>query len=108
VGLSLLSKISKYVFTMWAVGIVGFAMGFSIWEHLKETGVITGTFKHWLVILSFITTIVIGCIAGYGLYVDFLARNPESIKILLVTIILFIGGMDGYMLGLCIVAFRAR
>jgi hypothetical protein len=108
VGLLLLSMISKYVFMMWVAGIVGFTMGFSIWEHLKETGVITGTFKHRLVILSFIATIIIGCTVGYGFYVDFWARNPESIQILLMSMVLFIGSMAGYMLGLCVVAFRAR
>ena len=108
VGLLLLSRISIYVFGMWVVGVVGFAMGFLVWEHLRETGSLTGTFKRWVVVLSLLTTVAIGCIAGYGVYVDSSAGNPESIQIFLVTFMLLIWGLAWYMLALCVVAFRAK
>lgn len=108
VVLLLLSKISIYVFGMWVVGVVGFAMGFFFWEHLKEADVITGYFKRWLVILSLLTTVAIGFIAGFGFYVDFSAGDPESIRIFLVTFMLLIWGVAWYMLALCVVAFRAK
>jgi hypothetical protein len=93
---------------MWVVGVVAFAMGFLVWEHLKETGILTGTFKRQLVILSLLTTVAIGYIAGYGIYVGSLATNPESIQILLVSFMLFIECIAWYMLALCIVVFRAK
>ena len=45
VGLLLLSRVNIYVFGMWIVGVVGFGMGFFFWEHLKETDILTSTFK---------------------------------------------------------------
>jgi hypothetical protein len=108
VALLLFSKIGIQVFEMWVAGVVGFAMGFFFWEHLKETGILTGPFKRQLAILCLLTTVVIGCIAGYGVYVDFSAGNPESIRTLLVSIMLFIECMAWYMLALCVVVFRAK
>ena len=108
VALLLFSRIDIQVFKMWVAGVVGFATGFFFWEHLKETGILTGTFKRWLVILSLLTTVFIGCIAGYGVYVDFSAGNPESIRFLLVSVMLFIECMAWYMLALCVVVFRVR
>jgi len=96
------------VFEMWVAGVLGFAMGFFFWEHLKETGILTGTFKRRLVFLSLLTTVVIGNIAGYGIYVDFSAGNLESIHNLLVSIMLFSACMAGYMIALWVVAFRAK
>ena len=108
VVLLILYRIDIQVFEMWVAGVVGFAMGFFFWEHLKETGILTGAFKHLLLFLSLLTTFVIGFIAGYGIYVDSSAGNPESIRLLLVSIMLFIEGMAWYMLALCVVAFRAK
>jgi hypothetical protein len=108
VALLLFSRIGIQVFGMWVAGVLGFAMGFFFWEHLKETGILTGPFKRQLVILSFLTTVVSGCIAGYGVYVGFSAGNPESIKILLVSFMLFIECLAWYMLALCVVVFRAK
>ena len=106
VGLLLFSGISIYVFEMWAAGVVGFAMGFSFWEHIKETGFLTDTLKRKLVIPSLLTTIAVGYIAGYGVYVDLSVANPESIQTLLVSTMLFTECMAWYMVGLCVVAFR--
>jgi len=108
VALLLLSSIDIQVFGMWVAGVVAFAMGFLFWEHLKETGILTGPFKRQLGILSFLTTVAIGSIAGYGVYVGFSAGNPESIRTLLLGIILFTESMAWYMLGLCIVVFRKK
>jgi hypothetical protein len=104
VVLLLLSSIDIKVFGMWVAGMVGFAMGFFFWEHLKETGVLTSTFKR----LFLLTTVVIGSIAGCGVYVVFLAGNLESIQMFLVSFMLFIWCMAWYMVGLCVVAFRAK
>jgi hypothetical protein len=108
VVLLLFSMISIQVFKMWVASVVGSAMGFSFWEHLKETFIFTDTFKHWLVILSLVTTVAIGCIAGYGVYVGFSAWNPASTTILLVSTILFYECLAWYMLALCVVVFRAK
>jgi len=94
------------LFEMWVAVVVGFAMGFFLWEHAKETGILTGPFKRWLVILSLLTTVVILAIWFYGVYVDSSGGNPESIQTLLVCIMLFIVCMAGYMIALCVVAFR--
>jgi hypothetical protein len=83
-ALLLFSRIGIQAFEMWVAGVVGFAAGFFLWEHLKETGILTGAFRRWLVFLSLLTTIFIGYIAGYGVYIDFSAGNPKSIRILLV------------------------
>jgi hypothetical protein len=104
VGLLLLSWVSIYVFGMWIVSVVGFGMGFFFWEHLKETEILTSTFKR----LFLLTTIAIGLLVGYGLYVDFSAGKPKSIQILLVVFTLLIWGLAWYMLGLCVVVFRAK
>jgi hypothetical protein len=108
VALLLFSSIDIQVFEMWVAGVVGFAMGFFFWEHLKETGILTGTFKRQLVILSLLTTVAIGYITGYGVYVGFSAGNPESIQILLVSFMLFIECLAWYMLALCVAVFRAK
>ncbi len=108
VALLFFSKIGIQVFEMWVAGVIGFAMGFFFWEHLKKPGIFTGTFKGHLGILSLLTTIVIGCIAVYGLYLDSSAGNPESIRILLVSITLFIECMAWYMVALCVVVFRIK
>jgi hypothetical protein len=107
-ALWLFSRIGIQAFGMWVAGVVGFAMGFFFWEHLKETGIFTGTFRRVVVILSLVTTAAIGYIAGYGLHVDFSAANPESIRTLLVSIILFFECMAWYMIGLCVVVFRIK
>lgn len=107
-ALLLFSNLDIQVFGMWVVGVVVFAMGFLVWEHFKETGILTGTFKRQLVILSLLTTVAIGYIAGYGVYVSSSAANPESIQILLVSFMLFVGCIAWYMLGLCVVVFRAK
>jgi hypothetical protein len=108
VALLLFSRIVIQVFEMWVTAAVGFAMGFLFWEHLKETGIVTGPFKRQLAKLCLLTTVVIGCIAGYGVYVDFSAGNPELIQALLVSIMLFFQCMAWYMLALCVVVFRAK
>jgi hypothetical protein len=108
VALLLFSNIDIQVFVMWVAGVVAFAMGFLFWEHLKETGILTGPFKRQLVILSLLTTVAIGYISGYGVYVGSSAANPESIQILLVSFMLFIEGLAWYMLALCVVVFRAK
>ncbi len=108
VALLLFSSINIQVFGMWVAGVVAFAMGFLFWEHLKETGILTGTFKRQLVISSLLTTVAIGYIAGYGVYVGSSAANPESIQILLVSFMLFIECLAWYMLALCVVVFRVR
>jgi hypothetical protein len=93
VALLLFFRIGIQVFEMWVAGVVGFAAGFFLWEHLKETRIITGAFKRQLVILSLLTTVVIGFMAAYGIYIDSSAGNPESIRFLLVSIMLFVEGM---------------
>ena len=108
VALLLLSSIDIKVFGMWVAGVVAFAMGFLFWEHLKETGILIGPFKHQLAILSVVTTIAIGYIAGYGVYVDFSTGNSGSIRTLLLSLMLFIECLAWYMLGLCVVVFRAK
>ena len=108
VVLLLFSSIDIQVFGMWVAGVVSFAMGFFVWEHLKETGILTGTFKRQLAILSLLTTVAIGYIVGCGVYVGFSAWNPESIQILLVSFMLFIECMAWYMIALCVVVFRAK
>ncbi len=108
VALLLFSGMDIHVFGMWVAGVVAFAMGFLFWEHLKETGILTGPFKRQLVILSLLTTVAIGYIAGYGVYIGSSAGNPESIQILLVSFMLFIECLAWYMLALCIAVFRAK
>lgn len=108
VTLLLFSSIDIQVFGMWVAGVVAFAMGFLFWEHLKETGILTGPFKRQLVFLSLLTTVAIGYITGYGVYVGSSAANPESIQILLVSFILFIEGLAWYLLALCVAVFRTK
>ncbi len=108
VALFLFSWREIQFFEMWVAVVVGFAVGFFFWEHLKETGILTGSFKRQLVILSLFTTVVILGIWFYGVYVDYSGGNPESIQTLLVCIILFFACMAGYMLALCIVVFRRK
>ena len=108
VALLLFSNIDIQLFRMWVAGVVAFAIGFLLWEHLKETGILTGTFKRQLVILSLLTTVAIGYIAGCGVYLSFSPGNPESIQILLVSLMLFIECIAWYMIGLCIAVFRAK
>jgi len=105
-GLLLIHGIDIQLFRMWVASVVGFAMGFFFWEHLKESGILKGTFKYQLILLSLLTTIAIGSIAGYGIYVDLSVANPESIQTLLMSIMLFTECMAWYMVGLCVVAFR--
>jgi ABC-type amino acid transport system permease subunit len=108
VALLLFSWKNIQLFEMWVAVVVGLAMGFFLWEHAKEAGILTGPFKRWLVILSLLTTVVILAIWFYGVYVDSSGGNPESIQTLLVCIMLFIACMAGYMIALCVVAFRAK
>ncbi len=108
VVLLIFSSLDIQLFKMWVAGVVAFAVGFCLWDHLKETGILVGTFKRQIVILSLLTTAVIGYIAGYGVYVDFLAWNPDSTRVLLVSLLLFIEGIAWYMLGLCIAVFRTK
>ncbi len=108
VALFLFSWSEIQFFEMWVAVVVGFGMGFFFWEHLKETGILTGSFKSPLVILSLFTTVVILGIWFYGVYVDSSGGNPKSIQTLLVCIILFTACMAGYMIALCVVAFRRK
>jgi hypothetical protein len=106
IGLFLIRGINMQLFWMWIFGVAGFAMGFFFWEHLKENTILAGNFKRQLALLSLLTTIAIGCIAGYGVYVDFSTGTPESIQTLVVSLVLFTECMAWYMTGLCVVAFR--
>ncbi len=108
VALFLFSWRQIQFFEMWVAVVVGFALGFFFWEHLKETGILTGSLKRQLVILSLFTTVVILGIWFYGVYVDSSGGNPGSIQTLLVCIVLFTACMAGYMIALCIVVFRAK
>jgi len=108
VALLLFSRIGIQVFGMWVAGVVGLAMGFFFWENLREIGILTGAFKRQIVILSLVTTVVMGYIASYGVYVSFFAENIQSIQIFLVSFMLFMECMAWYMVALCIVVFRIK
>jgi hypothetical protein len=96
------------VLLMLISAVVGFVSGFMVWEHLKETDIFAGSFKHQLLILSVLTTMVIAAIAGCGIYVAAGYGGVELPRVLWVSVMLFIEGLAWYMLSLCVVAFRAR
>ncbi len=108
VALLLFSRIGIQVFGIWVAGVVGFSMGFFFWENLREFGILTGVFKRQTVILSLVTTVVMGYIASYGVYVSFFTESIQSIQIFLVSFMLFIECMAWYMVALCVVAFRVK
>jgi hypothetical protein len=96
------------VLLRWVIAVVSFALGFLVWEHLKETGILVGSFKHQLVFLSVPTTIAIAYIAGYGAYVGAGGGGVESLRCLLLSIMLFVECIAWYMLGLCVAVFRRK
>ncbi len=79
---------------------VGGALGYLFWEHLKDTGMLVGPFLQQLVILSLITTGVMGFIYGYAIYVGVSPGVPDAPQILFFALALFMECMGWYMLSL--------
>ncbi len=79
---------------------VGGSLGYIFWEHLKDTGMLTGSFLQQLLLLSLITTGVIGFIYGYAIYVGTSPGVPDAPEILFLSIAMFTECMAWYLLSL--------
>ncbi len=78
---------------------IGGSLGYIFWEHLKDTGMLTGSFLQQL-LLSLITTGVMGFIYGYALYVDASPGIPDAPQVLFLSLAMFTKCMGWYMLSL--------
>ncbi len=95
-----LSLIPWYYFFDAILMAIGGSLGFLFWEHLKDTGMLTGTFLKQLLALSLITTGVMVFLYRYAIYVGVSPGVPDAPQILFLALALFMECMGWYMLSL--------
>ena len=87
--------------------IFGFFLGYLVWEHLKESELITGEFQAQLKWISVAATIVLGGLTAYGFWVVTLA-SFQLYQELILYYSVFLICMFFYFLGLYVSVIRSE
>ncbi|MHA1651730.1 MAG: hypothetical protein ACTSYB_16175 [Candidatus Helarchaeota archaeon] len=87
--------------------VLGFCLGYLIWEHLKKTNLISGQFQMQLKWISIVATGILGMLVGYGFFVLSM-QTFQLFQELILYYSVFLICMFFYFIGLFFSIFKSK